>query len=163
MFLSLTWEGFYSKLVRLKVSDSITLKIWKAAFLFQTGAIKRALSQPKPIIYTLSFYSKLVRLKVKKLSSEDRLWLSFLFQTGAIKSDTEMQELSEKWARFLFQTGAIKRRSCLRNCRCMLRKSFYSKLVRLKAINNGGTWTAQGASFYSKLVRLKASRVKRNY
>ena len=69
--MGMSGNGFYSKLVRLKVKDG---KYWYAAD-YQ------------------SFYSKLVRLKVAERYKELReSVMEFLFQTGSIKSMSVLRQ-----------------------------------------------------------------------
>ncbi len=79
-------KGFYSKLVRLKVSRMLFMKLLINGFLFQTGAIKR---ESVPIL-------------------RNRKQIQFLFQTGAIKRSS-FRTRNNQPSMFLFQTGAIKR------------------------------------------------------
>ena len=100
-------------------------------FQFQDGAIKGALP-----------------VKPKKSFRE------FQFQDGAIKGTQEHITPMEPKP-FQFQDGAIKGALAMR--RLIFLVNFNSKMVRLRAIMQGGTLWRKG-DFNSKMVRLRAFR-----
>ena len=82
---------------------------------------------------------------------------SFLFHTGSIKRQMR-DKTFELEDMFLFHTGSIKSAFGLQHNRDNKSLSFYSILVRLKAVRfcSLKTWHSQ-KSFYSILVRLKVT------
>ena len=102
--------SFYSKLVRLKVSEYLSSLYTQNQFLFQTGAIKSLILYTiKDVEQCLSFYSKLVRLKGSKSMKGLFVFIGFYSKLVRLKEDDCFIQT--------FGEG-----------------SFYSKLVRLKAI-----------------------------
>ena len=99
-------------------------------FLFHTGSIKRG------------HYEHTVETGVE-----------FLFHTGSIKRGQPMLFAAARLDKFLFHTGSIKSLSGWRS-RHRIRGSFYSILVRLKALGCD-KYFEKYSSFYSILVRLK--------
>ena len=144
---------FYSKLVRLKVQYPLSVLGYYQKFLFQTGAIKSPLAQNDATYLRISFYSKLVRLKAR-VRILVFMWMSSFYSKLVRLKDVNINGRTYKIGRrFLFQTGAIKRlKAPLPD---LIQTSFYSKLVRLKVYVPNRL--SPEICFYSKLVRLKGS------
>ena len=194
-----TQDCFYSKLVRLEEETAastivgsllVSIPNWCDQkervhhlfealfhlFLFQTGAIRRRLTDLFILPHRTCFYSKLVRLEGNFLPR-----MSF---GGYLSFYSKLVRLEEKMrsgtrlscvTQFLFQTGAIRRLRTLIVLNRMA--SFYSKLVRLEVgeahirqtcrLVSIPNWCDQKhpirreqdlkcqAGFYSKLVRLE--------
>ena len=107
-------------------------------FLFQTGSIKRRWFYLLEYPLLTCFYSKLVRLKGDRVSFQHQIRTWFLFQTGSIKRLLLFRRLTNA-TKFLFQTGSIKSQKVATTNKELRKslKSFYSKLVRLKAKSRG--------------------------
>ena len=108
------------------------LSLIEERFLFQTGSIKSKLRYLQKEIVVVCFYSRLVRLK--DIVIGDGIFVSLKgfysrlvrLKEFAVFSDTMRER------QFLFQTGSIKRN--IMYALRAFRESFYSRLVRLKAI-----------------------------
>ena len=101
---------FYSKLVRLKVKDTLAFLQDIVEFLFQTGAIKRRFHTRTHHLtqHVLFLFQTGAIKRLNVMNSAEIIFSSFLFQTGAIKSD-KRNDANYNIKKFLFQTGAIKR------------------------------------------------------
>ena len=122
--------SFNSKLVRLKVANSLTLIKAGRQFQFQTGAIKRL---------TLT---TLILRRAK----------TFQFQTGAIKSCKNFQNRPHDL--FGFNSKLVRLKVAPARLSAFSKFRFNSKLVRLKGARGGeGAGAASGFQFQTGAIK----------